>query len=151
MLFALLVACEKKGEEQQDVLLDDNLLRSETAYQKVLNSRQTGENAAFAIQEVKRQDDSLFIRVLGGCSEESYKIIWNGAIAESHPGQVYLALTHEPAHDICQPSAEFLLKINLRKIIGKAGSPEDFIFHLANGSLKQNKSLYPDGTVSSEE
>lgn len=151
LLLASFVSCEKKTEDANEVLLDDNLLRSEPAYKNLLKSRERGENAAFAIQEMKREEDSLFIRVLGGCSEDAFKIIWDGRIAESYPGQVRLVLTHEPAADICDPSAEFLLKADLRKIIGKAGAPEDFVFHLANGSVKQDKSLYSDGSVSTQE
>lgn len=151
LLMALLLSCEKGGEDGHDVILDDNLLKNESTYSEVLNARDAGENAPFAIQEVKRKGDSLLIHVLRGCSEDAYKIIWNGRIAESHPAQVHLVLTHEPAGDICQTSSEFLLHIDLRKIIGENSSPEDFIFHVANGSVKQDKSLYPDGTVSTEE
>ncbi|MFS8616409.1 MAG: hypothetical protein FWJ85_06265 [Solitalea sp.] len=150
-LLASLSSCEKRQEETSGKLLDDNLLKNGSEFRKLLRSRDAGGRIPFAIQEIKRISDSLFIAVLGGCSENAYRIIWDGLIAESHPAQIRLLLVHDPAGDICDPSAEFLLRVDLNKIIGEAGDPEDFIFHLANGSVKQDKSLYPDGTVATLE
>jgi len=150
-LAVLVSSCEKKESDRNDELLDGNILKSESAYKNALSTRGTNNGEVFTIEEIKREGSSLTIRVLGGCSEESYRIIWNGLIAESHPAQVYLVLTHEPAGDICQTSEELTVTADLRKIVGEAAGSGDYIFHVANGSIRQDKSLNPDGSVSSEE
>lgn len=150
-LLASFSSCEKSQSENNGAFLDDNLLKNGSEFKKLLRARDSGNRIPFAIQEIKRISDSLLIGVIGGCSEAAYRVIWDGIIAESHPAQIRLLLVHDPAGDICDPSAAFLLRVDLNKIIGEAGDPEDFVFHLANGSVKQDKSLYPDGTVTTLE
>jgi hypothetical protein len=134
-----------EGEEQA---LDAQLVRSASAYRRALEAREQDGTVPFLIDAVKRDGGLMRVRVNGGCSEKSFKVVWDGAIAESHPAQVRLVLTHAPAADDCPPAATFGLTFNLRKIVGEGARPEDYVFHLENGSLRQAATLKPDGTVS---
>ncbi len=150
----LLVACSGpgKGVAPQDdgdaQALDGKIVKSASAYRRALEAREQGGQEGFIIEAVKREGGLMRVQVKGGCSEESFKVVWDGAIAESHPAQVRLVLTHNPTGGACQTAGAFHLAIDLRKIVGEGARLEDYVFHLANGSLKQDAMLNPDGTVS---
>ncbi len=132
----------KAGQVQ---VLEKNLLKSPDKYAELLSKRESGDSPAFRIIDINREGAILKIRIKGGCSEDSFKITWDGLILESYPAQVRLILNHEAATG-CSPSNEFLVTVNLTKIIG-AHDPKDFVFHIANGSVKEDKTLDPNGTV----
>lgn len=154
LLFSLLLAfsftsCEKSGtDDQAEQVLDVNLLKSAGKYSDVIAKRESGSEQTFVIENVKREGEYLKIKVKGGCSADAFKIIWDGSIMLSHPAQVRLVLTHESDNDDCSATNEFTVSVNLAKIIGSQNQ-SDFIFHIANGSIKEDKSLHPNGSVSS--
>lgn len=145
MLGLLFLSC-KKSEKNTEMDLDKNLIVSAEKYAKLMSSR-TEETGSFTIEDVSRNGDILTISVKGGCTEEKFQMVWNGQILLSYPGQVHLVL-HYNDEASCGTEHRFNIKINLKKILGKH-DPKDHIFHVANGSLKQDKSLNPDGSVSS--
>ncbi len=149
----LLSACSGpgKGVAPQDdgdaQALDGKIVKSASAYRRALEAREQGGQEGFTIEAVTREDGLMRVRVKGGCSEESFKVVWDGAIAESHPAQVRLVLTHNPTGGACQTADTFNLSIDLSKSVGEGARLEDYVFHLANGSLTQDATLNPDGTV----
>lgn len=136
----------KKSSEDAEITLDKNLLKSAKKYTTLVGQRTDGEGT-FSIEDINRTGDILSIKVKGGCAEEKFQIVWDGVILLSHPGQIKLVLNNNDAGN-CAPETPLTIEVNLRKILGKQ-DPKDFIFHVANGSVKQDKSLNPDGTVSS--
>lgn len=145
-ILALLCSSCKKSEKNTETALDKNLIVSAEKYAKLLADRTEG-TGSFTIEDVNRNEEILTISVKGGCSEENFQLVWNGQILLSYPGQIHLVLHHNAEAD-CDTQRQFNIKVNLRKILGKH-DPKDYVIHVANGSLKQDKSLNPDGSVSS--
>lgn len=144
-----LASCEKSEVNHKiDEALDVNLLKSAVKYQDVLAKRESGTDQYFSIEGVKRESDVLKISVKGGCSSDAFKIIWDGHIMLSYPGRIRLILNHESKNSGCSTTENFVIVVNLTKILG-THNPSDFTFHIANGSIKQDKSLNPNGIVSS--
>jgi hypothetical protein len=145
-LGCLLWSC-KKTENNPEAVLDKNLLKSPEKYAALMEKRTDGPGS-FTIEDIKRNGDVLTISVKGGCKEEDFNIVWDGSIAFSSPGQVNLVLNNTSESD-CGLDNQFSIKVNLSKIVEKH-DPEDFIFNVANGSMKQDKSLNPNGSVTSK-
>lgn len=144
-----LASCEKSEVNHKiDEYLEANLLKSVVKYNDVLTKRESGTDQSFSIEGVVREGDVLKISVKGGCSSDAFKIIWDGYIMFTYPGQVRLLLNHESNNIGCSTTYNFVVVANLTKILG-SHNPSDFIFHIANGSKKQDKSLNPNGVVSS--
>ncbi|MBB5438936.1 hypothetical protein HDC92_002620 [Pedobacter sp. AK017] len=148
LIAAIAITCFscKKSSEDAEMTLDKNLLKSAEKYAALVEQRTDGEGK-FTIENIHRNGDILTLNVKGGCTEEDFQVIWDGVILLSYPGQIKLVLNNDNAGN-CAPDTPLSIEVNLRKILGKQ-DPKDFIFHVANGSVKQNKSLNPDGTVSS--
>lgn len=145
-----LASCEKSDDNHKiDEALEVNLLKSAVKYNDVLAKRESGVDQTFSIEGVKREGDVLKISVKGGCSADSFKIIWDGHIMFSYPGQIRLLLNHESNSIDCSTTDNYVIAVNLTKILG-THNPSDFIFHIANGSIKEDKSLNPNGVVSSD-
>jgi hypothetical protein len=145
LIFLLLTSSCKKSESE--VMLDKNLLRSAAKYNQIFNNRSDGEGS-FTIEDVKREENVMTIHVKGGCSTDDFQVIWDGVILESYPGQVRLIL-HNTTQNNCGKEKKLNIRIDLSKIIGNQ-DPKHLVFHVANGSVKQLKSLNPNGSVSSE-
>lgn len=144
-----LASCEKSEVNHKiDGALEINLLKSAVKYNDILAKRESGIDQTFSIEGVKREGDVLKISVKGGCSSDAFKIIWDGYIMQSYPGQIRLILNHESNRSGCSTTDYYVIAVNLTKILG-THNPSDFIFHIANGSIKQDKSLNPNGVVSS--
>lgn len=142
----LLFSCEK-SEKSQDETLDVNLIKSPDKFAELMEKR-TNESGTFTIEDIKRNADILTISVKGGCKAEDFRVVWDGVILLSYPGQIRLLLNNE-ATDGCANENKFSISVNLSKILGNR-DPKDFVFHVANGSVKQDKSLNPNGTVSTK-
>lgn len=124
-----------------------NLLVSSEEYNKIMNARDKQPGQTFTIENISRNNDKLSISVKGGCNAKDFRVVWNGAVMESYPMQVPLVLQlNADDAEIC-PSDNHSILIDLTKIIGTHDS-KDYVFHVANGSIKQDKSIYPDGSVS---
>lgn len=144
-LGCLLWSCTKTANNA-GMSLDKNLVKNADKYAALLEKR-TGGSSSFTIEDIKRNGDVLTISVKGGCKEEDFQMVWDGRILLSYPGQVNLVLYND-ALSGCDIENPFNITVNLRKIIDKQ-DPKDFIFNIANGSVKQDKSLNPNGSVSS--
>lgn len=137
----------KKAEKKNELTLDKNLIKSPDKYAVLLENR-TGGPGSFTIEDIKRNGDVLTISVKGGCKEEDFNIVWDGAIAFSYPGQVNLLLNNTSESD-CGLAHQLAVQVNLSKILNHQ-NPASFIFNVANGSIKQDKSLNPNGSVVSK-
>lgn len=142
----LSLSCKKKSDESAETVLDKNLIKNAQKFTDLLGGR-SNDQGTFTIQHIERNADMMTITVKGGCKEEDFQIVWDGLVMLSHPAQVRLVL-HNTSATTCEMQNEYNIKVNLRKIIGEH-DPKDFIFHVANGSVKQDKSLNPNGSVSS--
>ena len=144
-----LPSCKKTQVNHKiDEALEINLLKSVVKYNDILAKRESGIDQTFSIEGVKREGDIFKISIKGGCSADSFKIIWDGYMMFSYPGQIRLVLNHESNRSGCSTTDNYVIAVNLTKIIG-THNPSDFIYHIANGSIKQDKSLNPNGVVSS--
>lgn len=139
-----LASC-KKSENNPELVLDHNLLKSADKYATLAAKRQAGPGE-FTIEHIARTGNVLVISVKGGCKEEDFQAIWDGVILFSSPGQVNLLLLNK-SDQACEAENQFDIKINLNSILGKQ-DPKDFIYNVSNGSMKQDFSLNINGTVS---
>ncbi|MCH5685519.1 hypothetical protein LWM68_15400 [Niabella sp. W65] len=87
----------------------------------------------------------LTITVKGGCNQDDFHVVWDGSIMFSSPGQINLVLNNKSQED-CGLEKQFDINVDLSKVVGKYDA-KDFIFNVANGSKKQDKSLNPNGSV----
>lgn len=141
-----LISCKKSSDADQGKEYG-NLLVSKTEYNKIMAARENQTGQTFTIENISRTNDQLKIMVKGGCSAEDFRMVWNGTVMESYPMQVKLVLQLNTDHtQVCSTKTHSIL-IDLTKIIGTHAA-EDYVFHIANGSIKQDKSIYPDGAVS---
>ncbi|WP_144281972.1 hypothetical protein [Chryseobacterium echinoideorum] len=149
--FALLfcfafISCEK-SDSNPEAVLENNLLKSADKYAALVQTRNSGAGN-FSIENIKREANMLTITVKGGCKQDDFHIIWDGSIMFSSLGQINLVLYNKSEQD-CGTEKQFDININLSKVIGKY-DPKDFIFNVANGSKKQDKSLNPNGSITTK-
>ena len=146
-VFSLSINSCKKSTNSSEMALEKNLIKSAEKYASLMDKR-SHRTGNFTIEDINRNGDFLRISVNGGCKEEDFITVWDGQIAFSYPGQVNLVLYNDSLAN-CSSQNKFNIQINLRKILN-GHEPKDFIFNVANGSLKQGKSLYPNGSVSTK-
>lgn len=146
LVLSFTYSCKKSDEQKAEMVLDKNLLKSANKYAQLLDKRSETEGS-FSIEDIKRNGDILNIRLNGGCSEGDFQIVWDGIILLSYPGQIRLVLHNTTSKD-CNKENQINIQVNLSKIIGKH-DPKNYVFQISNGSIKQDKSLNPDGSVSS--
>ncbi len=128
--------------------LDKNLVRDTGGYRKAVTDRRGADGVEFSIAEVKREGQRLKVHVRGGCNETSFRFVWDGQVALSYPMQVYLVLTHQQAGEVCPAVEDHFLELDLAKLLGENANPEEYIFHVFNGSQKQDATLNPNGASS---
>jgi len=59
----------------------------------------------------------------GGCASHSYAVCWDGAVLDSYPGMVMLALSHNAHGDPCEALLMRALHIDLTPVIEAAALP----------------------------
>ena len=146
VFFLAITSCEK-SIDSPEIDLNNNLLKSSEKYHDLLSKREEG-SGEFTIEGIKRKSNILTIQVKGGCSVEDFHIVWDGSVMFSNPGQVNLVL-YNKSEENCGLEKQFDIHIDLNKIVGTL-DPKDLIFNVANGSMKQDKSLNPNGSVTSK-
>jgi hypothetical protein len=113
-----------------------------------MKERKGTDGVTFEIERIVRESTFLTVTVEGGCNESSFKFIWDGRIAESYPMQTWLVLVHEKNTSYCSDQSKFTLNLDLAKLINSTGDVNDFIFHVANGSVKQDFAIDQNGVSS---
>jgi hypothetical protein len=153
-LWTVLVGCalasctqEQNTDPEDEKQLDANLVLSPAAYTNALTERHGDDDVTFKINNVRRKESTLYVAVEGGCSEDSFKFIWDGTIAESYPMQIHMVLVHDSAEAPCPAINQYELKLDLTKLLEANTRWEDYVFHVANGSVRQDTSLNPDGSI----
>ncbi len=152
ILMLLFIASCKKDEGDSKFkpkTLEANLFESADLYASALKARNSAQ--VFEIKDITRKDATLQVKVKGGGQEESFKFIWDGSIMLSYPMRIMLILKYDNHRNDFDKDKEFILNVNLEKILGTAGTPEEFYFSVLNGSKVQQTDLNPDGSVSSNE
>lgn len=145
LILSLVYSCKKP--ESSEIILDKNLIKSTGKYAELVGKR-NDKNGSFSIEHIERNADILTISVKGGCKQDDFQVVWDGLTLLSYPAQIKLVLHNNGISD-CEAENQFNITVNLTKIIGEH-DPKDFVFHVANGSIQQDKSLNPDGSVSSK-
>lgn len=142
LLFCFAITSCEKSDSNPETVLENNLLRSAEKYAELVEKRNDGD---FNIQDIKRNGNKLTITVKGGCNQDDFHVVWDGSIMFSSPGQINLVLNNKSQED-CGLEKQFDINVDLSKVVGKYDA-KDFIFNVANGSKKQDKSLNPNGSV----
>ncbi len=151
LMLLFMMSCKKNEggpDFKEPKALEANLLESAELFASTLKER--GSDQTFEIEDIIRKDATLQVKVKGGGSEESFKFIWDGRIQESYPMGIMLVLKYDNHNGDFDKNKEFLINVNLQKILGDVGDTKDFHFSVLNGSKKQQKNLNPDGTISDE-
>ena len=147
LILSFAYSCKKSAHNKSEMVLDKNLLKSADKYEQLLAKRSNTEGS-FSIEDIKRNGDILTISVKGGCAEDDFQMVWDGLILTTYPSIVRLVL-HNTASKGCDKDNRLNVEVNLSKIIGKHAF-KDYVFQVSNGSVKQDHSLNPDGSVSSK-
>ncbi len=134
----------KKSADSADAALDVNLLKSAKKYEALISEREATQGG-FEIESLSRSGNMLTVTVKGGCKEEDFNVVWDGAIMFSSPGQINLVLYNDKTQD-CNTHNQMNVKVNLAKILG-SHNPQNFIINVANGSKKKDVSLGTNGSV----
>lgn len=142
LLFCFAITSCEKSDNNPETVLENNLLRSAEKYAELVEKRNDGD---FNIEDIKRNGNMLTITVKGGCDQDDFHVVWDGSIMYSNPGQINLVLNNKSQED-CGLEKQFDINVNLSKVVGKYDA-KDFIFNVANGSKKQDKSLNPNGSI----
>ena len=142
LLFCFAITSCEKSDNNSETVLENNLLRSAEKYAELVEKRNDGD---FNIEDIKRNGNMLTIKVKGGCNQDDFHVVWDGSIMFSNPGQINLVLNNKSQED-CGLEKQFDINVDLSKVVGKYDA-KDFIFNVANGSKKQDKSLNPNGSV----
>lgn len=142
LLFCFAITSCEKSDSNPETILENNLLRSAEKYAELVEKRNDGD---FNIEDIKRNGNMLTITVKGGCNQDDFHVVWDGSIMFSSPGQINLVLNNKSQED-CGLEKQFDINVDLSKVVGKYDA-KDFIFNVANGSKKQDKSLNPNGSV----
>lgn len=142
LLFCFAITSCEKSDNNPETVLENNLLRSAEKYAELVEKRNDGD---FNIEDIKRDGNMLTIKVKGGCNQDDFHVVWDGSIMFSSPGQINLVLNNKSQED-CGLEKQFDINVDLSKVVGKYDA-KDFIFNVANGSKKQDKSLNPNGSV----
>lgn len=142
LLFCFAITSCGKSDNNPETVLENNLLRSAEKYAELVEKRNDGD---FNIEDIKRNGNMLTITVKGGCNQDDFHVVWDGSIMFSSPGQINLVLNNKSQED-CGLEKQFDINVDLSKVVGKYDA-KDFIFNVANGSKKQDKSLNPNGSV----
>lgn len=147
LLFCFAITSCEKSDDNPEAVLENNLLKSADKYAELLEKR-NDDRGDFTIEDIRRNANTLIITVKGGCNPDDFHIVWDGSIMFSSPGQINLVLYNKSQED-CGMEKRFDINVNIRKVVGKY-EPKDFIFNVANGSKKQDKSLNPNGSVTAK-
>lgn len=142
LLFCFAITSCEKSDNNPETVLENNLLRSAEKYAELVEKRNDGD---FNIEDIKRNGNMLTITVKGGCNQDDFHVVWDGYIMFSSPGQINLVLNNKSQED-CGLEKQFDINVDLSKVVGKYDA-KDFIFNVANGSKKQDKSLNPNGSI----
>jgi len=142
LLFCFAITSCEKSDNNPETVLENNLLRSAEKYAELVEKRNDGD---FNIEDIKRNGNMLTITVKGGCNQDDFHVVWDGSIMFSSPGQINLVLNNKSQED-CGLEKQFDINVDLSKVVGKYDA-KDFIFNVANGSKKQDKSLNPNVSV----
>jgi hypothetical protein len=148
LMLALMASC-KKNDNNGAKALEANHLESAEVFASALKERKSDNT--FVIEDIIRKDAFLQVKVKGGGSEESFKFIWDGYILLTYPSQINLILKYNNENNDFDKDKEFLLTVNLQKILGNKHDIKNFNFSIINGSMIQQKSLDPNGNVSDEQ
>ena len=142
LLFCFAITSCEKSDSKPEAVLENNLLKSAEKYAELVEKRNDGD---FNIEDIKRNGNMLTITVKGGCNQDDFHVVWDGSIMFSNPGQINLVLNNKSQED-CGLEKQFDINVDLSKVVGKYDA-KDFLFNVANGSKKQDKSLNPNGSI----
>ena len=142
LLFCFAITSCEKSDNNPETVLENNLLRSAEKYAELVEKRNDGD---FNIEDIKRNGNMLTIKVKGGCNQDDFHVVWDGSIMFSNPGQINLVLNNK-SQENCGLEKQFDINVDLSNVVGKYDA-KDFIFNVANGSKKQDKSLNPNGSI----
>lgn len=149
LMLLFMMSCKKNEggpEFKEPRALGANLLESADLFASALKERKSDNT--FVIEDIIRKDALFQVKVKGGGSEESFKFIWDGYILLTYPSQINLILKYNNENNDFDKDKEFLLTVNLQKILGNKHDIKNFNFSIINGSMLQQKSLDPNGNVS---
>ena len=142
MLFCFAITSCEKSDSNPETDLEKNLLKSAEKYAELVEKRNGGD---FNIEDIRRNLNMLTITIKGACNQDDFYVVWDGTILFSNPGQINLVLNNKSQED-CGVEKQFDIHVDLSKVVGKYDA-KDFIFNVANGSKKQDKTLNPNGSV----
>src|SRR5690606_35499032 len=136
-----ITSCEK-SDSKPEAVVENNLLKSPEKYAELVEKRNDGD---FNSEDIKRNGTILTITVKGACNQDDFHVVWDGSIMFSNPGQINLVLNNKSQEE-CGSEKQFDINVDLSKVVEKYDA-KDFIFNVANGSKKQDRSLNPNGSI----
>lgn len=160
-----LAACEQDGLSSGDpsprLQQSGNvtIYTSRSMYQDLREKRAGGVSENFEIKDVKRTREGdrtyLEIEIIHQTCGPSPRVVWDGAVAESYPPQVYLfiqLLAGDECPDGKVPEEKTdIVSLDLVDLLQDEWTAENATFHVLNASKKQDTNDHSDEPVSSED
>jgi hypothetical protein len=82
-------------------------------------SGQTRDPFNLGQSSVQAGELTIPVEVGGGCATHSFAICWDGAVIDTAPGQIDLALMHDAHGDTCDGGLHFMLHVDLAPVRDK--------------------------------
>lgn len=150
VLLVVLAGCKSRGTEPTPNGKEVAFEVSEEEYNRLISTRMNAPRH-FEIKDVKRENDTLKIWVIGGCDKSRYRVVWDGIMRKSYPLTVFLVVSLEQATGIeCDAMREYVLEIDLKEKFGDIYDTHQLHILLSNGSKIYDKLIDPNGVISNK-
>jgi len=83
----------------------------------------TGDSYALGNVSAAGHDLVVAVRTGGGCAEHSFAVCWDGAVFDTEPGTIELALRHDAHGDSCDALLSWDLRVDLTPVLETFDAP----------------------------
>lgn len=125
---------------------------SQSEYERLMGARTTGPGVKFDITDISRTENTIQIKVKGGCSADDFTVIWDGVYLLSYPQIMNLIVSNEHGSDSCNSAGEYTLNVDLNKLVGGklTNDLSTFQIKVSNGSSTQDLVIDEHGVVTNK-
>ncbi len=134
------------------------LFISEALFQNLLENRSEEISESLEIIDVRRNKENgthyLEIEIAHQSCDPEPSIVWDGAVADSYPPQVFIFVQLDPKEsgctdDVSSEVQKLVLSLNLNEMLQDEFTIEKAIFRVSNASRDNEENDYMDEPVSS--
>lgn len=144
------ISCEKpeadKPQDDKKYIIRDpkigdgfKMITEKSLYDKVKLAAGDEKGAAFEIEKISREGNTLIVKVIysSSCTDPSFDVVWDGLVMLSFPSKVNLALKMNADCADSQQQVSKEIKINLEEYVGTFAADKNIEFSVINGWSKK--------------